>query len=107
MVAAGAVVQAAPSAAAAPPALTSAVPLVPMSDSFQQLQEALRTRHVSFQRLESWGDSGEWTFRCSVPKPDNPNLQTRYEAKAAGDNGLAAIRSVIEQIDRDAKSSGH
>jgi hypothetical protein len=78
--------------------------MIPMTDSFAQLQEALRARKVSFQRLESWGDNGEWTFRCSVPKPDNPNLQTRYEAKAAGENGMASIRAVIEQIDHDSKA---
>jgi hypothetical protein len=57
--------------------------------------------------LETWGDNGEWKFWCRVPKAENPNLGTVYEAKASGENGLAAVRAVLEQIDRDNKNAGH
>ncbi len=70
-------------------------------DGYQQLQEMLRVRGVSWQRLETWGDAGEWKFRCSVPDPQKPGTGHNYEARAAGENGLAAIRAVLDQIDRD------
>jgi hypothetical protein len=74
---------------------------VPPGDSYPQLQEALRARGVSWQRLETWGDAGEWKFRCSVPDPQKPGTGHNYEARAVGEYGLAAIRAVIDQIDRD------
>jgi hypothetical protein len=52
-----------------------------------------------------WGDAGEWKFRCSVVNPQNRNIGRNYEARAAGDYGLAAIRAVIEQIDREKGTS--
>jgi hypothetical protein len=68
-------------------------------DGYLQLQEMLRARGVTWQRLETWGDAGEWKFRCSIPNPQNRSVGRNYEARAAGDYGLAAIRAVIEQID--------
>jgi hypothetical protein len=69
------------------------------ADAYHQLQEMLRARGVTWQRLESWGDAGEWKFRCSIPDPKNHNIGRNYEARAVGDYGLAAIRAVIERID--------
>jgi hypothetical protein len=81
-------------------------PMVPLSDAYAQVQEALRARRVSAQRLETSGDAGEWHFWCAIPRADNPNLRTNYEAKAVGENGLAAMRAVIEEIDRANKAAG-
>jgi hypothetical protein len=75
-----------------------------MNDAYLQLQDALKARRVTSQRLETWGDGGEWRFWCRVPRADNPNLGRVYEAKAPGENGMAAIRAVLEQIDQDNKS---
>jgi hypothetical protein len=82
-------------------------PLLPTADSYAQLQDSLKARRVTSQRLETLGDSGEWRFWCAVPKVDNPNIRHVYEAKVAGENGLAAVRAVLEQIDHDAKDSSH
>jgi hypothetical protein len=84
---------------------TSPAPMVPLSDAYAQVQEALRARRVSAQRLETSGDGGEWHFWCAIPRADNPNLRTNYEAKAVGENGLAAMRAVIEEIDRANKAA--
>jgi hypothetical protein len=70
-------------------------------DTYLQLQEMLRARGVSWQWLETVGTAGEWRFRCAIPNPQNRNLRRTYEARAVGDGGLAAIRAVIEQIDRE------
>jgi hypothetical protein len=70
-------------------------------DSYAQLQAQLRDHGVTYQRLEVWGEGGEWRFFCSIPSPTNASIQRRYEAKAAGDYGLNAIRLVLEQIDRE------
>jgi hypothetical protein len=71
------------------------------TDTYLQLQEMLRVRGVSWQRLEMVGDAGEWTFRCAIPNPQTPNIRRNYQARAVGDCGLAAIRAVIDQIDRE------
>ncbi len=79
--------------------------MVPLTDSYAQLQEALRARHVATQRLETWGDAGDWHFWCRVPQADNPNIGRVYEARAVGENGMAAIRAVIEEIDAANKNA--
>jgi hypothetical protein len=71
------------------------------ADAYLQLQEMLKARGVTWQRLEVWGDRGEWRFICSVPNPQQRFVNRNYEARAAGDYGLAAMRAVIEQIDAE------
>jgi hypothetical protein len=69
------------------------------ADSYQQLQDALTARGVTFRRLQTVGETSEWEFRCSVPSAQRPNIRLNYEARGSSD--LAAIRAVLEQIDRD------
>jgi hypothetical protein len=70
-------------------------------DAYAQAQEMLRARGVTWQRLETWGEGGEWKFSCSIPNPQNPSIRRNYEYRAPGEYGLAAIRAVLEQIDRE------
>ena len=81
-------------------------PLPPVSGSaytggaqvmtYQQAQAVLLKRGVTWQRLETWGDKGEWKFSCAVPNPSNPNIRRNYEATARDD--LSALRAVINQM---------
>jgi hypothetical protein len=64
--------------------------------SYEQAQAFLASRGVKWQRLETWGDSGEWKFSCSVPNPQNTFISRTYEARA--DTYLAAVRAVLEQM---------
>jgi hypothetical protein len=75
------------------------------ADSYQQLQDALTARGVTWQRLETIGDTGEWKFNCSVPNRQTPNLNRRNVARRRTD--LDAIRAVLEQIDRDQRPAGY
>jgi hypothetical protein len=70
-------------------------------DTYQAAQEALAARGVTWQRLETRGDQGEWKFTCSIPDPKVPNVLRRYEAQAVGEHGVAAIRLVIRKIDEE------
>jgi hypothetical protein len=67
--------------------------------TFEQAQAQLTSRRVTGQRLEMWGDEGEWKFSCRIPRPENPNIARTYEARAP--DPIAAMRAVIEQIDRE------
>jgi hypothetical protein len=70
-------------------------------DAYAQAQEMLRAHGVTWQRLETWGEGGEWKFSCSIPNPQNPSIRRNYEFRAPGEYGLAAIRAVLEQIERE------
>jgi hypothetical protein len=80
-------------------------PMLPVSPpnlanaNYEQLQQMLTVRHVNSQHLETWGTQGDWSFTCTIPNPEKPGFQRRYVAKAAGPNGLEAIRKVIAEID--------
>jgi hypothetical protein len=67
--------------------------------TYEQAQAFLTARGVKWQRLETWGDSGEWKFSCSIPNPQNEFISRTYEARASTD--LAAMRAVLEQIERE------
>jgi hypothetical protein len=69
------------------------------SEEYRQLQAQLQARGVTWQRLETWGENGDWKFSCSIPNRQNPNIRRNYEAIAHGD--LAAVRAALEQIDRE------
>jgi hypothetical protein len=75
-----------------------AVPAAPAGDTFERLMDELRRRGVTWWRLEPYGTSGEYRFRCTLPSPENHNIGRSYEARAAGDNGLAAIRAALDQM---------
>jgi hypothetical protein len=64
--------------------------------TYEQAQSLLAARRVSWQRLETWGDEGEWKFSCRIP---NPHIARTYEARAR--EPIAALRAVLEQIDQE------
>jgi hypothetical protein len=67
--------------------------------SYEQAQSLLKSRGVTWQRLETIGDEGEWKFSCRIPKPNNPHMARTYEAKA--NEPIAALSAVLDKIDRD------
>ena len=88
----------------APPAanIGTASPSAGGGDGYQQLQTALNARGVTWRRLETVGDSAEWKFSCSVPNAQNPNVRHYYEGRGTTD--VNAIRSVLDQIDRERRA---
>lgn len=78
-----------------------AAPAAPVAalGTFEQAQAALTARGVTWQRLETLADAGEWKFSCSVPNRQNPAVNRTYEARAR--DALSAIQAVIDQIDRE------
>jgi len=70
--------------------------------SYEQLQQQLLQRGVVWQRLQCHGGD-DWHFICAIPRPDQPELRTNYEAFAHGPLGLAAIRAVIRKIDQQSR----
>lgn len=67
--------------------------------SYERTQELLRSRGVTWQRLETYGEQGEWKFSCSVPNRLNRNISRTYEARASAP--VAAIQAVLEQMDQE------
>jgi hypothetical protein len=67
--------------------------------TFEQAQAILTAHGVKWQRLETWGDRGEWKFSCSIPNPTNAYVSRTYEGRAA--DSLSAVRAVLDQIDRE------
>jgi hypothetical protein len=68
--------------------------------TFEQAQAQLRVRGVTWQRLEIWGDEGNWKFSCSIPNAQNPAIRRSYESPPLPDP-LTAVQAVLDQIDRD------
>jgi hypothetical protein len=73
--------------------------------SYEQLQQELARRGVTWQQLTTVGDQGEWYFVCAIPSPRDAGIRKRFEHKAAGPNGLAAIRAVISKIDSESAAA--
>jgi hypothetical protein len=71
----------------------------PSNLSYEEAQARLNTRGVAWQRLESWGDQGDWKFTCSIPNKQNPYISRTYEAEAH--DPLSAVHGVLDQIERD------
>lgn len=71
-------------------------------DSYEALQQKLLARGVVWQQLKMV-DRDEWQFNCAIPNPNQPNVRRNYEARAAGANGTAAIRLVLEKIDQETR----
>jgi hypothetical protein len=67
--------------------------------TFEQAQTLLRSFGVTWQRLETGDDPGEWKFSCTIPSRQNPNIHQRYEARA--NDQIAALRAALEQIERE------
>jgi hypothetical protein len=85
--------------ATTPQASSTAAP----DGSYEQLQEMLRARGVTWQQLKTGTAKDEWYFVCSIPNPHDKNLERNYEARQVGPFGLAAIRATIKAIDDDAR----
>lgn len=66
--------------------------------SYEQAQATLAARGVTWQRLETGTEPGEWKFSCSVPNRQNPSIRRFYEARAH--EAVSAMRAVIEQMER-------
>src|SRR5262249_5227690 len=43
--------------------------------SYEQAQAVLAARGVTWQRLETWGEEGEWKFSCSIPNRQNAHIR--------------------------------
>ena len=71
----------------------------PSNLSYEEAQGRLAARGVAWQRLESWGDQGDWKFTCSIPNRQNPYISRTYEAEAH--DPLSALHGVLEQIEHD------
>ena len=86
---------------AAAPASPAAVPVSgPMT--FEQVQQALKQRGVTWQRLESLSDGAQWKFQCSLPIPGGKNLNRTYMTESPlPTDPLTAVRAVLDKIDKD------
>ncbi len=69
----------------------------------EQAWAQVEARGATWQRLETWGEAGEWKFSCSVPNRQNPSVRRFYEARA--NDRLSAMRAVLEQMDREQRGS--
>jgi hypothetical protein len=67
--------------------------------TYEQAQEQIKARGVLWQSLEMVAETGEWKYSCSIPNRQNPALRRTYVARAS--DSLAAIRAVLEQLDKD------
>jgi hypothetical protein len=67
--------------------------------TYEQAQDLMKKRGVLWQRLEMVAESGEWKYSCSIPNRQNPKIRRTYEARAS--EPVAAIRAVLEQLDKD------
>jgi hypothetical protein len=79
-----------------PPPATPAAP-----ETYEQLQYMLAIRGVTWQRLETRGDHGEWNFECTIPNRQQPGLQRHYSTTEPAATPQAAIRAVLDKIDRE------
>jgi hypothetical protein len=64
--------------------------------SYQQLQDQLRARGVTFQKADPVADGVKLT--CIVPNRLNPQVNRFYEATAR--DYAAAVQAVVQQIDQ-------
>ena len=66
---------------------------------YEEAQARLKSLGVQWQRLETWGEQGDWKFTCSIPNRQNPYISRTYEAEAH--DPLSALHGVLEQIEHD------
>jgi hypothetical protein len=74
-------------------------------ETFEQLQQQLQSRGVTWQQLKTSGN-GEWVFSCAIPDPRERGIERTYHGKATGGFGLAAIKAALEEIEADRKQRG-
>lgn len=67
--------------------------------SADALLALLQARGVTWHRLETWGDAGEWKYSCSLPNPSNPNIRRTYESR--GRDARSAMTAVLTQMDQE------
>jgi hypothetical protein len=67
--------------------------------SADALLALLQARGVTWHRLETSGDNGEWKYVCSVPNANNPNIRRMYEA--SGRDPRTAMSAVLNQMDQE------
>jgi len=67
--------------------------------SADALLALLQARGVTWHRLETAGDNGEWKYVCSVPNANNPNIRRMYEAR--GRDPRTAMTAVLNQMDQE------
>jgi hypothetical protein len=72
-------------------------------ESYEQLQQMLRSRGVTWQQLKTGTAHDAWDFICAIPNPHQNNIERHYEGHAVGPFGLAAIRAAIKEIDDDTR----
>jgi hypothetical protein len=70
--------------------------------TYEQLQQALLARGVTFQMLKTGLARDEWIFQCSVALPGKSNMEQEFHTRAVGPGGLAAMRAAIDEIDKAA-----
>jgi hypothetical protein len=70
-----------------------------MEATYEQLQAQLAARGVVWQRQELNSETGEWKFSCLVPNRQNPKVRRMYEARAR--EYVAALRTVLEQLEKE------
>jgi hypothetical protein len=80
---------------------SGAMPAPAADGSYEQLQQQLLSRGVTWQQLKTGTAKDEWIFVCTIPQPRENNIERHYEAHAVGPFGLAAIRAAIKEIDDD------
>jgi hypothetical protein len=69
--------------------------------SFEEAQKYLKQRGVIWQRLETWGDQGQWKFQCSLPIPGSPHINRTYVTDPLPNDPLTAVRIVLDKIEKD------
>jgi hypothetical protein len=74
-------------------------------ETYEQLQQQLQARGVTWQQLKTSG-GGEWSFSCAIPDPREKGIERTYHAKATGGFGVPAIKAALAEIEADRKQRG-
>jgi hypothetical protein len=83
-----------------PPAETTskAAPLA-AGDSYEGLQQRLKSRGVTWQQLKMV-EHDRWDFCCAIPDPKQASIRRHYEARARA-SAVEAMREVLAEIDSE------
>jgi hypothetical protein len=88
--------------AASSPAIAASSTSPTAALTFEQAQQILKQYGVTWQRLETVGDQGQWKFRCSIPNPANRSVNRWYETtRPLPYDPLTAVRAVIDQLQKE------
>lgn len=87
--------------AAPPPAAETTSKAAPLAagDSYEALQQRLKSRGVTWQQLKMV-EHDRWDFYCAIPDPRQPNVRRNYEARARA-SAVEAMREVLAEIDSE------